>query len=86
MINFSISRSGGGLGTVSVGYLVTYHAADGTDLTTSIGIQSTGIVSFSPSESSLVVSLNISLEGFIRANSVFRMRLTSLKLEQPGKL
>ena len=85
MVNFAISRSGGTLGAVSVGYVVTYHAVDGADHTASTGIQNSGTVSFSLGESNVAVRLNISKEGFIRANSVFRIKLTSLKLEQPGR-
>jgi hypothetical protein len=85
MVNFAISRSGGNLGTVSVGYLVTYHAVDGSEHTTSIGIQRSGTILFSPGQSNAAISLNISREGFIRANSVFRIRLTSVKLVRPGK-
>ncbi|CAB4034949.1 G- coupled receptor 98-like, partial [Paramuricea clavata] len=83
MVNFAISRSGGNLGTVSVGYLVTYHAVDGSEHTTSIGIQRSGTILFSSGQSNAAISLNISREGFIRANSVFWIRLTSVKLVRP---
>ena len=85
MVNFAVSRSGGTLGTVSVGYQVTYYTVDGTDHTTSIGIQKSGTISFSPVQNNVAVSLNISREGFIRANSVFRIKLTSLDLKRPGR-
>jgi hypothetical protein len=85
MVNFAVSRNGGILGTVAVGYVVSYHSVDGANHTTSIGIKTSGTVSFSPGGRSVAVSLNISKEGFIRANSVFRIRLTSLKLERPGR-
>lgn len=85
MLNFAVSRSGGNLGVVSVDYLVTYHDADGTERTTSIGVQTSGTISFSSRQNSVSVSLNISEEGFIRANSVFRIHLNSLNLKQPGR-
>ena len=85
VLNFAISRSGGILGAVSVEYLVTYHDTDGTERTTSIGVQRSGTISFSPGQNSVSVSLNISKEGFIRANSSFRIHLNSLNLKQPGR-
>ena len=85
MVNFVISRTGGDFGTVSVDYIVTYYGVDGTNYTASIGIQNTGKVSFSSGQNNVSVSLSISSDGFIRANSVFRISLTSLNLLQPGR-
>lgn len=85
VVTFAVSRSGGNLGKVSVGYLVTYHGTDGIEQTSSIGVQRSGTISFSPGQNNASVSLNISKEGFIRANSVFKIHLDSLKLIQPGR-
>lgn len=84
MVNFEISRNGGNYGIVRVGYLVKYFAEDGTDHTTSIGIKTSGSISFSPGQVRASVGLNIPTGGFIRANSVFRITLDSLILVQPG--
>ena len=86
MLNFAILRNGGSSGEVTVDYLVTYLSADGADQTTSIGVQNSGSVTFSPGQHNAKVGLNISSEGFLRADSVFRIRLTSVKLNQPGTL
>lgn len=84
MVHFVVNRSGGSYGTVAVGYQIKYLLADGSDYSSAISIPTSGAVPMVPGQRNASVSFIISLEGFIRANSVFEIQLSSVNLTEPG--
>ena len=87
LVKFVVTRTGGDLGNVAIGYEVQYLSPDGVDQTAStrMNISTTGSTTMMPGQRTVSIAFTIAQDAFIQANSVFTIRLTHANLTGQGK-